>query len=278
MRIEELLSSKRLLKMHLYIMQMYYPNLKYYGYKDIIYGRKKIKNKDEEVLKNSYDALVFLFKNKATDINDKLLDKFIILLANKKNNEINVIIKEANNQRNFYSKIKRLNEYLLNGDLINFIIYVYFISFFYYRKTNIIPRYKREEVRLLKNKFDNKKIKEIFSNQEDETKYYQELIDINQKELEAYLLNNKANYEKEYKIKSLYLFGSYMTNTFRIDSDIDLIIEFKGHITYEEKEKYKEEFEKEISQDLKRRVDMHELCKTMLESDPELEAHMKEIK
>ena len=52
----------------------------------------------------------------------------------------------------------------------------------------------------------------------------------------SYLINNKNLLINEYKMKSLYIFGSYYLKTNRFDSDIDLYVIFLD-VSFIEKEK-----------------------------------------
>lgn len=52
----------------------------------------------------------------------------------------------------------------------------------------------------------------------------------------SYLINNKNLLINKYKMKSLYIFGSYYLKTNRFDSDIDLYVIFLD-VSFIEKEK-----------------------------------------
>ena len=56
--------------------------------------------------------------------------------------------------------------------------------------------------------------------------YYKNLMPLDFNTLLSYLINNKNLLINKYKMKSLYIFGSYYSKTNRFDSDIDLYVIF----------------------------------------------------
>lgn len=66
--------------------------------------------------------------------------------------------------------------------------------------------------------------------------YYKNLMPLDFNTLLSYLINNKNLLINKYKMKSLYIFGSYYLKTNRFDSDIDLYVIFLD-VSFIEKEK-----------------------------------------
>ena len=67
--------------------------------------------------------------------------------------------------------------------------------------------------------------------------YYKNLMPLDFNTLLSYLINNKNLLINKYKMKSLYIFGSYYLKTNRFDSDIDLYVIFSLDVPFIEKEK-----------------------------------------
>jgi len=71
-------------------------------------------------------------------------------------------------------------------------------------------------------------------------------------EVLKFLRENKKEFEKKYRIKKIYLFGSVARGEDREESDIDLMVEFKKNATIFE---YME-FEEVIRNRFKKKVDV----------------------
>ncbi|MDY3761960.1 MAG: nucleotidyltransferase domain-containing protein [Candidatus Onthovivens sp.] len=66
----------------------------------------------------------------------------------------------------------------------------------------------------------------------------------------------------EYKMKSLYIFGSYYLKTNRFDSDIDLYVIFSLDVPFIEKEKLVKEVKDVLFNHFRRFIDIEEIFKT----------------
>ena len=89
--------------------------------------------------------------------------------------------------------------------------------------------------------------------------YYKNLISLNFNTLLSYLINNKNLLINKYKMKSLYIFGSYYLKTNRFDSDIDLYVIFSLDVPFIEKEKIVNEVKDVLFNHFRRFIDIEEI-------------------
>ena len=89
--------------------------------------------------------------------------------------------------------------------------------------------------------------------------YYKNLIPLDFNTLLSYLINNKNLLINKYKMKSLYIFGSYYLKTNRFDSDIDLYVIFSLDVPFIEKEKLVKEVKNVLFNHFRRFIDIEEI-------------------
>ena len=88
--------------------------------------------------------------------------------------------------------------------------------------------------------------------------YYTNLMPLDFNTLLSYLINNKNLLINKYKMKSLYIFGSYYLKTNRFDSDIDLYVIFLD-VSFIEKEKLVKEVKDVLFNHFRRFIDIEEI-------------------
>ena len=88
--------------------------------------------------------------------------------------------------------------------------------------------------------------------------YYKNLMPLDFNTLLSYLINNKNLLINKYKMKSLYIFGSYYLKTNRFDSDIDLYVIFLD-VSFIEKEKIVKEVKDVLFNHFRRFIDIEEI-------------------
>ena len=86
--------------------------------------------------------------------------------------------------------------------------------------------------------------------------YYTNLMPLDFNTLLSYLINNKNLLINKYKMKSLYIFGSYYLKTNRFDSDIDLYVIFSLDVPFIEKEKIVKEVKNVLFNHFRRFIDI----------------------
>ena len=89
--------------------------------------------------------------------------------------------------------------------------------------------------------------------------YYKNLMPLDFNTLLSYLINNKNLLINKYKMKSLYIFGSYYLKTNRFDSDIDLYVIFSLDVPFIEKEKIVNEVKDVLFNHFRRFIDIKEI-------------------
>lgn len=89
--------------------------------------------------------------------------------------------------------------------------------------------------------------------------YYTNLMPLDFNTLLSYLINNKNLLINKYKMKSLYIFGSYYLKTNRFDSDIDLYVIFSLDVPFIEKEKLVKEVKDVLFNHFRRFIDIEEI-------------------
>ena len=89
--------------------------------------------------------------------------------------------------------------------------------------------------------------------------YYKNLMPLDFNTLLSYLINNKNLLINKYKMKSLYIFGSYYLKTNRFDSDIDLYVIFSLDVPFIEKEKIVKEVKDVLFNHFRRFIDIEEI-------------------
>ena len=89
--------------------------------------------------------------------------------------------------------------------------------------------------------------------------YYTNLMPLDFNTLLSYLINNKNLLINKYKMKSLYIFGSYYLKTNRFDSDIDLYVIFSLDVPFIEKEKIVKEVKNVLFNHFRRFIDIEEI-------------------
>ena len=88
--------------------------------------------------------------------------------------------------------------------------------------------------------------------------YYTNLMPLDFNTLLSSLINNKNLLINKYKMKSLYIFGSYYLKTNRFDSDIDLYVIFLD-VSFIEKEKLVKEVKDVLFNHFRRFIDIEEI-------------------
>ena len=224
-------------------------------YKQIVYGEIPYNTPFEEKIKNYYDAFQYLLSNRMNPLTKELLEKFFFLF-NQKNIDQYVAL-----------RITSLLFYLNGNDLVDkllafhvgiyqelegidederFIISWMFLN--YYLVRNGIPciqllRIDYKDYISARNEYlvgNKQQLKSIIIKIIQKTKFQtiefeESLRIISTDEIIAEIKKDEEMLQKKYKIKKLFLFGSFAKGLSRIDSDIDLMALFSKEASYEEK-------------------------------------------
>ena len=231
--------------------------------KAVLYNEKKFINDEELHLKMLYDSFCYLLNN-YRNINDEILNNFFNLLK-EYNLDLQIInnILTTINLSNFsfcllnIYKITKRNTFVflclfeLSLLLCNIPIIVLNMNkiakFLVILDNNCIEQIEEFIIELIKDsKYQDKD-------------YYKNLIPLDFNTLLSYLINNKNLLINEYKMKSLYIFGSYYLKTNRFDSDIDLYVIFSLDVPFIEKEKLVKEVKDVLFNHFRRFIDIEEI-------------------
>lgn len=243
--------------------------------KDMFSLNYEVYSKEEEKVKDYLDTYFFLLNNSCNAINKRIINKSLFLLTNKRVNqekvetiltnfysieeEINIskIIKLAFEISNLVKSKK--DKYIYFLMLINYLLVRYnfkaikYFSDDFSTLDEVINKYKENEKELLETYIT---LKEAMSKNLDED-YYKNLRKVSLKDITSYLYENKEVLQKKYQVESLAIFGSFVKDKERLDSDIDLIVRFERFIPLLKRNRYKEEIQEMIFQKFNRFSDIH---------------------
>ena len=243
--------------------------------KDMFSLNYEVYSQEEEKIKDYLDTYFFLLNNSCNAINERIINKSLFLLTNKRVNkekiekiltnfysieeEINIskIIKLSFETSNLVKNKK--DKYIYFLMLINYLLLHYnfkaikYFSDDFSTLDEVINKYKENEKELLETYIT---LKEAMSKNLDED-YYKNLRKVSLKDITSYLYENKEILQKKYQVESLAIFGSFVKDKERLDSDIDLIVRFERFIPLLKRNRYKEEIQEMILQKFNRFSDIH---------------------
>lgn len=99
----------------------------------------------------------------------------------------------------------------------------------------------------------------IKSNLFQDISYYKNLKPLTLNQIKRKILKDKDLLRNNYKVKSIYIFGSFCKELERIDSDIDVAMSLSLDLTEQEKEQILKELKEYFYKSFKRFVDIHEV-------------------
>ena len=243
--------------------------------KDMFSLNYEVYSQEEEKIKDYLDTYFFLLNNSCNAINERIINKSLFLLTNKRVNkekiekiltnfysieeEINIskIIKLSFETSNLAKNKK--DKYIYFLMLINYLLLHYnfkaikYFSDDFSTLDEVINKYKENEKELLETYIT---LKEAMSKNLDED-YYKNLRKVSLKDITSYLYENKEILQKKYQVESLAIFGSFVKDKERLDSDIDLIVRFERFVPLLKRNRYKEEIQEMIFQKFNRFSDIH---------------------
>ncbi len=246
------------------------------NYKEVAYGEKCFLTPLEERAKSYIDAFYYLLANKRGVLTSKVLRKFLYL------------IKEEEIDRNV---LKRISSYYFYLEKENEIKKAIMFSVFIYEQLNFLNHEERLVISLMLLNYslvqdnipciqlvmkdlekyeelrDKKEYESMYefmyeiikNNKFQEKTYYENLRPLAIANLKRKILKDKKMLINKYKIKSIYIFGSFSKGTQRIDSDIDMALRLSSDLEEKEKEQILKELKEYFYKAFKRYVDVHEL-------------------
>jgi len=249
-------------------------------YKGIVYSEIEAVTFREEKYKNLYDGLMYLLHNKKSPFSKELLSKFFYIIYKKEMDESLLI--------RITSKLFFINDLPIIEKMVEFHLFIYqelkdleeeertIISLMF--MNYILVRHNIPCIQLLKvdiNKYlkcreeyfsENNKINifmffcELLKKGKYQDKdFYKNLRYLDFHDIFQVIEKEKELLMKKYKIKHLYVYGSFAKNTQRIDSDIDFIARFSLDLTFDEKIKYIQELSEHYKDIFNRYIDFHDI-------------------
>ena len=221
--------------------------MEYEDYKTMILNGKTYNNKYEKCLKSLFESFNFLIKNDNKTFNPLVIYlMYSQIFKEKSNKQIilslyksyipkeNVIDEIINVIKNIYLEDK-YEKYVLGFIIINYIIYLKTSNFYNFSNKFFKHLYDILNVsldyELLKNELNKELSKSILP----DIHYYENLVDITKEEIINFLIENESLLKEKYDINNLYLYGSFVKGSQRIDSDIDIAIVFNQGLSFNDK-------------------------------------------
>lgn len=268
-----LLYRKTFLKNIYCLSKMFDDVMEYEEYKNYYLHHKRNNYKYCHYLDKVRLCLEFILNLNSSIFDAKIVEYLIGILLDKVVNLEKVF---NYNEHRLYRNINEILCYLNSENIYDkyICLYVYIV---YLMKTNHnkIFKFSNRFFRKLFNcvqKDEYSTLQEVILEVEDKNiypdeSYYQNLKMITKEEILNYLILNKEMIRNKFKIKHLYLFGSFSKGTERIDSDIDLVAIFENGLTYKEKINYINNFKKEILKEFNRYGDITEYVYQLIKDE-----------
>lgn len=248
-------------------------------FKGIVYSEISPETPLEEKVKIYFDALIFLLNNKKIPMTNSFLSRFFyLILGREMEKNILIRIKSYYFFLTDYAPLEKAIEFHLFvyqelkdlSEEQKFIISLFFLNFCLVACDIPCIRLLNEELKEYKIKrkqfFDGDKnsiyifLLNILKNSKyQDITYYKELEPISLQEISDFIKNHKRHIMNKFKVKHLFIFGSFAKRTNRIDSDIDILINFSLDLLYEEKLELKCSLETYLFEKFHRFIDIHEI-------------------
>lgn len=272
---KELFVRKKIASFIEKILRYFGNDIRHDTFKAVVYGEACAMTESEEIVKNYYDAYVYLLNNSKMVLSRDLLRKFFYIFGG-------VIADEALLTRISSTAFHTMNTPLIKK-LVDMPIYIYkeladrpecertmislmFFNYYLVREgIPTIPFFKsdvREYISLRERENTEaleKFIFKIIENAKFQDKdYYENLKELDIVDIQKALLSEKDVLTNNYGIQHAYVYGSFTKGTARIDSDIDILFFFSCNLTYHEKNEIIELLSEHYFKAFNRYVDIQE--------------------
>ena len=253
-------------------------------FKQVVYGEIPYKTDIEEKWKCYYDSFMYLALNLNNPFSKGLLIRFMALLNITINDEnLDSIISNAyyldndfniKNLTSFYVECHNILKETSKSDQM--IIAWILMNFFLIRHN--IPTIRitfldfEEYKEAFSLYFENPQALEDFimglieGSKLQTIKFNDELKPLSLNKIKKQFINDEGWLKEKYKVKNIYLFGSYQKKMARIDSDIDLLIIFDEGNSYERKKEIIDELNEHYKNVFHRFIDIGQLSSLVSDS------------
>lgn len=279
MNINELIFKKTILKTIYRFSKVFDSILPYDEYKENLLNNKESKNPYFKYLKALYFANLYIINNNLDENRiDKISTLHKILFSKELDNTqiISIFILELNNDNCFDMVEKLLKAFTIKDNLERYAFSFAMIEYCLYlcktRIFNLSLNFFQQLYLSIKENKDFKEIKTMLVKEVENAgplnkEYYYNLKQIKPADIIHYLNKIKEVIIKTYKINTLFLYGSFSKNNYRIDSDIDLAVIFDDEVPYEIKNKNVLSFKENIFKKFNRYADIMEYSDYILEKE-----------
>lgn len=275
---KQLMYRKTILKTVYRFSKVFDEVMDYEEYKQMILNKQKSDFKYFNYIKGLNDCYYYILKNDFNEYDSNTVKELHKLLFNKTMSKetlcsFNILYNKKNSL--IENAVKLFNEiyYYTNYDRYAFayVILIYLIYLNRKRFYNISNMFCINFYQMItESNFDklNKELElEFQKTLTPDEKYFDNLIDINPEEIINYMESHKEEIKERFLINHLYLYGSFIKNTYRIDSDIDIAGEFTINLPYVEKNKLVVNFKNYILENFKRYGDFMEFNEELLKGE-----------
>ncbi len=266
--------------------------LRYFGYdfrhdiyKQIVYNETDCQTPLEEKIKNYYDAYVYLLSNYKNPFSQNVFKRFLyILIGVEPDHALVVRVTSFYYHLNDLPPIEKATEFHMQAfsamhDLDEEIQTVVSLMLFNYS----LVRYGIPTVRICRKELNQyftarKKflngiktdmyhfaLNLIASSQTQDKSYYKNLKPITVKDLYNAIYADKEMLYERYGIVHVGIFGSFAKGNNRIDSDVDLLVQFADDLTFDEKVDMSKKITEHYFIKFKRFVDLNEIGKYVID-------------
>lgn len=255
-------------------------------YKEVIYEKDFPKSEVEEKLKRYYDGFMFLLNNRKTQVSSEFISRFYYLikceeLDKEKSmfiaskyfylNYLDEYLKALEFHLYVYQVLDNLEEYertLISIMIFNYCLVRYEIPCIHMVRKDIARYIKYRDLYLI-GKMDKLKIfmKEVILNAKFQDKdYTKKLKYITPYDIKKIILEEKERLKEEYGAISIMIFGSFLKDDYRIDSDIDLLVLMEEGIPLKKRREKIEGLSLYLEERFNRYVDIHEVFRYLTDN------------
>lgn len=279
MASKSLIYRKTLLKSVYRFSKVFEEVMDYEDYKQVILQSKESNYKYINLLKGLYEAHLYMLYNNPTffsPLTVNILYNLVFLKNIEKEKQVKMY-KIINKESNLIEKLRKVLEivnikdekekYAFSYILLDYLLYLKEKRFYNLGNVFFVKMYEIITESLDFNKLEKLVTEEKEKQFEIDESYYENLKEIKTNEIVNYLLENKEEILSKYKIESIYLYGSFIKNSQRIDSDIDIAGVFSDGLSYKEKVRLSESFKEYITKQFNRYTDFMEYCYEILKTE-----------
>lgn len=255
-------------------------------YKEVIYEKDFPKSEVEEKLKRYYDGFMFLLNNRKTQVSSEFISRFYYLikceeLDKEKSmfiaskyfylNYLDEYLKALEFHLYVYQVLDNLEEYertLISIMIFNYCLVRYEIPCIHMVRKDIARYIKYRDLYLI-GKIDKLKVfmKEVILNAKFQDKdYTKKLKYITPYDIKKIILEEKERLKEEYGAISIMIFGSFLKDDYRIDSDIDLLVLMEEGIPLKKRREKIEGLSLYLEERFNRYVDIHEVFRYLTDN------------